>query len=238
MYIILATFSIIWVYNSFMKIFDIYKKYSITRLLQFHQLRAAAVGKLIADNFLQKNLIDEKAVITTLLLHDMGNIIKFDLDNSPKLLKEESENLQYWKKIKNEFIEKYGKDEHVATAQIGKELGVSKVVEGFLSKLKSVKGAYESSDFNLKICFYSDLRCGPFGILSVDERFDDLLLRYRGRNHPIADLQRTQNNRKCTLEIEKQLQEFVSFDLKRISDQSIENYIEGLKYFYILNPKS
>lgn len=215
-----------------MKITNIYKKYEITPLLQLHQIRAASVGKLIADNWLKPELINKDIILETLILHDMGNIIKFDLDNSKNLLGEDIE-IERWKRVQSSFIKKYGDDEHVATHKIGKEIGVNKMVDGLLSQLKSIQKAAEGDNWNLKVCYYSDLRCAPFGIVSIDKRFDDLLQRYKGRNHPIADVERTENNRKSALFIEKQLQEFVNFDLKSINDNAIEQNIGMLENYQL-----
>jgi hypothetical protein len=215
-----------------MHITDVYKKYTIPPLLQLHQLRAGAVGKLIVDNW-KNSEIDKTAIIEALLLHDMGNIIKFDLDNPSKLIDTDLTDLNYWKSVKKTFIEKYGSNEHDATYKIGKELNVSETVENLLSRLKSTADAANGDDYNLKICFYSDLRCGPFGILSVNKRFDDLIERYKGRDHPIADINRTETNRKHTLDIQKQLQEFVKFDLETISDEKISENIRLLKVYNV-----
>src|SRR5690349_16753955 len=119
-----------------MKILDIYKKYAITPMLQMHQLRAAAVGNLIADNWKNEKL-NKSAVVQTLLIHDMGNIIKFDLDNFPQLLGEEIKKIDFWKQTQKDFIAKYGVDEHIATQQIAKEIGAPKNVQYILSQLGS-----------------------------------------------------------------------------------------------------
>ncbi len=214
-----------------MKILDVYEKYEITPLLQLHQLRAASVGEYITKHWNKKKEIDKDAVIQTLLLHDMGNIIKFDLTNTSKLLGDEMKNIGHWRNIQKKFIEKYGTNEHEATYEIGKEIGVNKTVENLLSQLKSTQNAAEGNDFNLKICFYSDLRSAPFGVVNVNKRFDDLIERYKGRDHPIADLERTENNRKYTHYIENQLQKFVSFDLESISGEKIAKNMEDLKTY-------
>ena len=66
-----------------MNIFNIYAKYKIPPQLQTHQLRVAAVAKTICEHLWPK-LSDMRTIISTCLVHDMGNIIKFDLDKFPK----------------------------------------------------------------------------------------------------------------------------------------------------------
>src|SRR3989344_1397907 len=114
-----------------MKIIEIYKKYKIPPNLQEHQLRVAAVALTICDNF--NSEIDKDSVIKAALLHDMGNIIKFDLSKFPEFL--EPEGIEYWKRVKEEFRKKYGEDEHNATYEIAKEIGVNKfafeIIQGY-----------------------------------------------------------------------------------------------------------
>jgi 5'-deoxynucleotidase YfbR-like HD superfamily hydrolase len=54
------------------------------RNLQLHQLRVAAVGQIICESI--PDFDETEEVVTTCLLHDMGNIIKFDLNYFPEFL--------------------------------------------------------------------------------------------------------------------------------------------------------
>ena len=58
-------------------IVDIYNKYKIVINLQENQRRVAAISKIVADHILVP--LDKKGVVIASLLHDMGNILKFDL---------------------------------------------------------------------------------------------------------------------------------------------------------------
>ena len=107
--------------KSMNEISKIYEEYNIFNGLQNHMLRVAAVAQLICDSIDQE--VERDNIISACLLHDMGNIIKSKLDKFPELL--EPEGLGYWTNVQNEFFEKYGRDEHHATMQIGKEVGVS-----------------------------------------------------------------------------------------------------------------
>lgn len=101
-----------------MTVREIYNNYKIMPTLRLHQLRVAAVGQIICDSI--PDFKDTKEVVVTCLLHDMGNIIKFDLNYFPEFLKPEG--LEYWQKVKEEYIQKYGNDEHHATQSIIAEL--------------------------------------------------------------------------------------------------------------------
>lgn len=214
-----------------MNILDIYKKYSILSSLQTHQLRAAAVGSFIADHWKNQNEVDKEAITQTLLLHDMGNIIKFDF---PKFLSvDEETSLEYWQKVKEDFTQRYGIDEHVATHAIAKEIGVSEKVMyllihmGTSNLFKTIIG----NNWNVKVVSYADLRCAPLGVVSVNERFDDILKRYQGRNHAHANAEKVEEKRKHCLEVEKQIQTQVKIDLNSITEKTVKNIIQKLAIF-------
>ena len=95
---------------------EIYAAYTIMPALQLHQLRVAAVGKMIADHF--SGTLHSNDVILACLFHDTGNIIKFDLDNDVLSQLREPEGKEYWQRVKDEWIAKYGNDEHVASLAI------------------------------------------------------------------------------------------------------------------------
>ncbi len=65
-----------------MTIQQLYEKYEIMPNLQLHMYRVAAVAKMICDHF--QKPINKQEVIITCLLHDIGNIIKFDLFDFPQ----------------------------------------------------------------------------------------------------------------------------------------------------------
>lgn len=158
---------------------EIYAAYKIMSGLQLHQLRVAAVGKLICDNF--DKPINERDVILACLFHDMGNTIKFE----PKLMPDvyQPEGVEYWLGVKAEYIKKYGNNPHNANVAIAKELGLSeRVVEmmdavGF-SRLKNV---VQSLSVELKVLQYADMRVAPLGIRSMEERITEGRTRYEAR---------------------------------------------------------
>ena len=78
--------------------------------LREHQLRVASVAAQICDNFFEP--LNKKDIVTACLLHDMGNIIKFNLNYFPELIKPEG--IEYWQKVQNEYKKKYGNDESIA----------------------------------------------------------------------------------------------------------------------------
>ena len=107
-----------------MTIETIYEHYRIFSGLREHQLRVAAIGKMTCEAF--GDAVDEQHVVSALLLHDMGNLIKVrDFDIFEELW--EPEGKEYWKDVQKDFFKKYGDDEHHAALEIAKDVGVSEI---------------------------------------------------------------------------------------------------------------
>ena len=159
-------------------ILDVYQTYHIPANLQEHMLRVASVAAMLADAVVGVNKHD---VVLACLLHDLGNILKINMDNYlfPEAL--EPEGLEYWKDIQSQVRQQYGSDVHKATLVMVQELEVGKRVEelvGAIGFLQAVGNA-ASTDVDRKICSYADMRVVPAGVVSLGDRFLDLRKRYR-----------------------------------------------------------
>ncbi len=214
-------------------ILEIYEHYKIMPNLALHQLRVASVISLICKNLNIK--VDTEVAITSGLLHDMGNIIKFDLNYFPGF--NEPQGLEYWQKVQNEYFEKYGRDEHEATQKILKELGVNQRVIDIDARMifGNLCIDRDSNDLELKLLHYADMRVGPFGILSFDERMEDARKRYE--NKLDDEMTREKNRREellaCGRDIERKIFENCSIKPEDITDESIAEILEELKDFVI-----
>lgn len=196
-------------------------------------LRAASVGALICDNWKNESAIDKKLIIQALLIHDMGNIIKFKLDSSTMLSSEEKKNIDYWKKEQESYRNRFNNNDHEATWGIAKKIKAHKDVVYILensgsSKLQEV---IDSQNYNLGIVTYADLRCAPNAIVDLNSRFDDVVKRYKETDHALSDLEEVKKRRKLGLQLEKILKQFITIDLNDISDDSIKPYYEKLQAY-------
>lgn len=194
--------------------------------LQMHQLRVGAVARLICESFPER--LDSQNVISACLLHDMGNIIKSDLITFPEFL--EPQGLEYWRKVKDDFIQKYGSDDHEATWAIAKELSIPEKAFSYLGTIgfRSLQKVLESDSFERKICSYSDMRVGPHGVLPLEERLAEAHKRYAGKKHAIASDQfNTLAN--AVREIEKQIFRKVRIKPEDINDESVRQAIMDLR---------
>jgi len=203
---------------------SIYEKFGIPKNLQEHMRRAAAIGKMICENW-KGEKINKDDIVAVLLLHDLGNIVKFDLDSEEGLniLKDRRKNVEKLRKIKKEIIEKYGEDDHKVTDKMSRELGVNDRILFLLNNKIFIKNkeVCSSDDFDLKICTYADQRVSPSGIMGLKERLDEAKARgSKSLQHPDADLLV-----ECALKIEKQVLDNTNLSAEDINDSSIKNYL-------------
>lgn len=153
--------------------------------LQEHMLRVSAVASLICGNFTEP--LPREEIISTCLFHDMGNVIKFDFTAFPKQFYE-PEGPEYWQKVKEDYIKKYGSNEHVATEIISQEAGLPPASLAFLQDIgfsNATKNLLGGS-FGSMICIYADMRVGPYGVISMEERIEEGHTRYQKREHSMA----------------------------------------------------
>lgn len=214
-------------------ILEIYEHYKIMPNLALHQLRVASVIYLICKNSTLE--IDENIAIQSGLLHDMGNIVKFDLNYFPEF--SEPLGIEYWQKVQNEYFEKYGRDEHEATQKILKELGVNQRVIDIDARMLfgNLCIDRDSDDFELKLLHYADMRVGPFGIMSYEDRMEDARKRYENK---LDDEMTREKDRQsillaCGKDIERQIFENCKIKPEDITDESIAEILEELKGFMI-----
>ena len=181
---------------------------------------------MIAENFEKK--LDIQSIVLACLFHDMGNIIKSDLDRFPQFL--EPEGRQYWQTIKDDFLKKYGGNENAATHAMAKEIGLPREAMDCLSRI-GFSHATENeiaSSYEGKICNYADMRVGPHGVLPMEERIAEARKRYEGRKHSISS--NDFDSRAGSLRsIEKQIFEKTAARPEDITDNAIESIITELK---------
>ncbi len=212
------------------KITDIYSEYKIMPNLQLHHFRVAAVAIQICESLDIDT--DRQSIIAACLLHDMGNIIKFKLEYFPEFL--EPEGLKYWQDVQNEYLNKYGKDEHIATIRIIEEMGMNKKIIDFVNDVGFSRACDLSrvKDLERKICTYADFRVSPKSVVSIKERLIEGKKRYAGREVDVTSSERFERE-ECMKMIEKQIFSNSNIVPKDITDESVLKNIELLKNFEI-----
>jgi len=214
-------------------IIEIYKEYNLMPNLQEHQLRVAAVVKIICDNITTP--VNSEIIVIAGLLHDMGNIIKFDLEYFPELNKPEG--LDYWLSIQKEYIQKYGEDEHKATIVIMKELEVNPEIVRLVDSMsfRNLCDQATSEDFSVKIIQYADMRVGPYGVLSYEDRMIEGIKRYKNHKKLHNAIQEDEHKRfiACGADIESQIFAKCKIKPEDINDESVGLVIDTLREFVL-----
>jgi hypothetical protein len=222
-----------------MNILEIYKQYQIMPQQAEHMLRVAGVGKMVCENinspqpplWKRGGEQDSRDIIIACLLHDMGNIIKFDFSQTKKIINQELD-LDYWREVQQAFKAKYGSNEHTAHLQIAKELGASeRVIEliGAISFLGAPNNA-SGNDFGKKICQYADDRVSPFGVVSLEERFLDLRSRYVNHQGETPEREAFET---ALRQIETQIFEHCKIKPEEITEMKVQEQVVKLRRFEI-----
>lgn len=203
-----------------MQVNEIYIQYNIPSNLQKHMLRVAALSQIIAENWINGKL-DKISIVSACLFHDMANIIKFNFDK-PLLFEEEKHRINYWKKIQRGVLQTYGTNIHKATLKICKEIGLSERVQMLINKLKwsNSLSIIKNQDFESAICIYCDMRIGPFGILSLQERLTNLQKR-----NTMFDFDFISSS---AASLEKFIQRNISVSTDLITDNQLSKRFNGL----------
>lgn len=196
---------------------DLYSYYKIPPQLQQHQLQVTAVGRYLCDHW-TKGKINKELVTKALLLHDMGNIVKF----KQPFIGHMEKDAPYWEHVQEEFIQKYGSVAHKATTTILQEIGVEKEIVELLHSV-----GYEAQEKGnvlwdeAKIADYADMCVSPKGVVGFEERMQDLIVRYNltGNERGIA-------MRRADLEY---IQKHVGINLKRLPIINWEPEIQQLR---------
>jgi len=213
---------------------EIYAEYNVMPSLQLHQLRVAAVAKIICDN-LGKSL-DERTVVLACLFHDMGNIIKADLVYFPEFV--EPKGLEYWERIKAEFVAKYGTNHHAANVAIAREIGLPNASITLIDSISFSQLAEVVADdsYERKVMQYADIRVGPHGVLSLKERLLEGKERYRATRteRPYYETDKElEHLARAAEQLEQQVFAKARITPEGITDKAIESIIEELREYPI-----
>jgi putative nucleotidyltransferase with HDIG domain len=217
-----------------MTIQEIYTNYKIMPILQTHMLRVASVSKIICESL----QIDSKNIITACLLHDIGNIVKFNFDYDQLVL--EPEGRVYWENVKKEFVDKYGSEQYQVTHKIIDELGLEARVKELVESVgfTKAKDILESNDMEKWICCYSDQKVGFSSVMSIEERIDEGFKRYLTNNKiKPAEIEkhRAENKfyREFLMQMEKRIFENSKIKPEDITNENVDLETESLKLLFL-----
>ena len=185
--------------------------------------RVAAIAAIICDN-LRRHAVDRDEVIAAALIHDLGNIVKFDFteDRTKVYGDEAGKDLDHWRSVKAAVIEKYGsRDDHIVTNKMLAEIGVTERLKQIV-ELYFSPSTVKSDDMAMRILLYSDARAGPKGVMNIKDRLDYVLNKWKGTDREsyyagfIGSFET----------LEEELASKMQIAPSQISDDSIRPYME------------
>lgn len=199
----------------------IYQQYHLPQTLQQHMLRVGALAALIVKNW-QGPPIDKQAIIQVCLFHDIAKPMSFDYSKRnqfsppPKQFKK----LKDFQKI---IKQKYGSNEHQATVKIFEAIDCSpqaiKLINNF--EWHYTPRLFKSKEIESLIPIYCDMRIGPKGILSFQDRFKEIVSRRPDKKPEIVKIKPT------IQKLETLLQSQTSIDLTAITNKQIKKELNS-----------
>jgi len=202
-----------------MQIREIYKKFYIPPNLEEHMFRVCEIVSFIEIHWTGEE-VDWNLAKKLALLHDLANVVKFDLDKHPEFLEDEQQNVEYWKGIQRQIVEKYGDNDDEATKKMLLEIGIDQeVIEIIWNKrFGNSVATKDSNNWPLKIMYYADLRTLPLGIGTLEERIADV----RERMPKYTIRPDFEDLVSACREIEIQIQQNMNISVSEINNNSVK----------------
>lgn len=212
---------------------DIYARYPVTPNLARHMLRVGAVTRLILDHWTGPDL-DERTMMRIALLHDTGNILKFDFDGHPHLLEEEQGNLAYWKKLQAQWADRFANEDEMTYA-IAAECGLEPDAIAMMRDMGYglMDRIAQEERFERKIVKYADMRAAPFGILPLRDRLEEGRKRYAKHPAITIDPSRTDTLLQAAFEVERQIMAHCTLSPQDITEEAVAPVMETLLSYEI-----
>jgi hypothetical protein len=172
-----------------MHLCNLYEQLQIPPNLQRHMQEVTAVGMYVCDHWTGE-AIDRELIQETLLLHDLGNIVKF----SRPFLGELEAEAQRWARVQDDFVQRYGSRATHATVQILQEINARpEIAEIILDMSPLDSGEIPFERLETRICSFADMSVTPEGIEGFEARMLDLAKRYPTERVQIAMQHERQN---------------------------------------------
>lgn len=167
-----------------MLIKSLYEKYNLLPSLQDHLITVAAAVYVVSTHCgLTKN--DLNTVVTAALVHDFGNLVKFDLTLYPHFF--EPQGVDYWAKIQQQWKKRYGEDSRKATIAVLHEFCTDQNILRLIPLVgfSQAEKVFTDNDLLAEILCYCDQRVSPTGLVSLQERIEDGKSRFTA-NHKVS----------------------------------------------------
>ena len=219
---------------------QIFVQFEIHSVLQTHLLRVTSLMDFLVQHWQGPNL-NRQLLLETMLLHDLGNLIKFDLRPNAFVKLMKSSELPRYRALQAQWQAQYGFDVDEVTSRLIRQLPLhhqAQIIDLIMNHAEGTTNAVVTSDnWTQKLCDYTDFRVGPHGLLTLAERFTDLTVRYRDRRDNWQDTDQIQRHLELFQTLESQLQTHLSCDLATLTGTQLEPIDRWLDFeFAILQP--
>ena len=183
-------------------------------------LRTASLAMILLENWIGEP-VDKKAIVQACVLHDIAKPMEFDLAKQAQFGMSQDE-IDELEKLQIRLKKDYGDNEHQATVKICKKVGCSHTAVRLVNNLEwsYVPRLIKERDIHSLIPIYSDMRIGPKGILSLNERLEDL----KKREGTEDQEEKATNGKK----LEMLIVQSVSMDVSSITDNQINENFSNL----------
>lgn len=225
---------VIWVcyYTTTMKSYgtidDLYTEYELPEHLRMHMLWVSAVGKHICEHW-DGPTVDTETLINVLLIHDIGNLVK--IKPGKEYLGFDQGHTDEMFAMRQTLIDTYGDDDHAISNGIAQKLGMNDYAREILEQKIFMKNdcTAKSSDFTLKLAAYADQRVTFGGVVTLQERIEEGVERYKDRPGSSFNNPQTQEMIEHAYEIEKQIAQHYQGSLTKITNTTIAQNVDVLR---------
>lgn len=201
---------------------QIYQQLGIPKHLQKHMLDTASICYLIS----LKTVKDFDTLVEEMLLHDVGNLLKLQPH-------EITCDLTRW--IRDYLYNKFNGDDHLATNYICKLYGFTddRIERMNQKTLANNVNIAKIDDIKVKIEAYCDQRVAPEGVVSLQERLEELKKRHSKIKGATLYGENAEKIIKAAFEIEEQVMKEANMSKESITKEKIENISKALINFKI-----
>ncbi len=210
---------------SFITVESIYSRYHLPTLLQTHLWRTASLMELLLRHW-QGPPVDHALLIETMLVHDLANLVKFDLSETSRTMMFSAEELVAYRQLQAEWHQTYGRVVDEVTVTFLKELRLAntdKISQLILTHTSGTeRKTVEEHNWAQKLCDYTDFRIAPHGLVTLRERFDDLGKRYGYRSNGWDTPAKVTQKLQFFEIIEHQLQQHLDVNLQQLQTADLE----------------
>ena len=195
-----------------MQIKEFYRKVRIPPNLERHMFQVTTVAEAIVGHW-QGPKLNSSLLRKSLLVHDVGNLVKF----RRPFLGELEINASYWESVQKEMITLYGSDAHEATLHILQEYEVDSEIYQFIQTLTDrqlILSPFVDASWEILIAELADLSVSPEGVVGVESRVKDIQVRYASTFH--------EEVWHYAMDLQEKIQQFAQNDLKNLHLVNLE----------------